>query len=88
MKAILIATALVVMTYAFHRLALSAEKRGWIHYTKAGRSSASLSNAFGEIQSIIEPSKRYVVEQRAEPRVEEDDAGGPPRAGTDRPSPL
>jgi hypothetical protein len=70
--------AAVVVIYGLHRLALYAEGRGWIYYTKAGSSSGSLSNAFLEVQSLIEPSKRHVVMEQTRARSEQDDDGAPP----------
>jgi hypothetical protein len=37
-----------------------------------------LGNAFLEVQSLIEPGKRNLVEIRQEEAVEEDDQGEPP----------
>jgi len=77
-KPALILGAVAAILFGLHRLALFAESRGWIHYTKAGRSSGSLGNAFLEIQSIVEPSKRYIVEERRAAQPEKDDSGEPP----------
>lgn len=78
MKPALILGAATAILFGLHRLALFAESRGWIYYTKAGRSSGSLGNAFLEIQSIVEPSKRHIVEERRSAQPEKDDSGEPP----------
>jgi hypothetical protein len=37
------------------------------------------ASAFLEIQSMMEPSKKYVLEARREEDDEQDDSGGPPK---------
>ncbi len=68
--------------YALHRLALWAEARGWIYYTRRG-SSGALGNAFLEVQALFEPTRRHVLEerQRAVEKEEEDEDGDPPEPG-------
>ena len=63
--------------YVLHRLALWAEKRGWIYYRKAGSSSA-LGNALLEIQTFFEPSKKHIVEVRKIEHSETETAGDKP----------
>ena len=41
----------------------------------------TLGNAFLEVQAIIEPSKRYVLEERLEDEQETQESGDPPDAG-------
>jgi len=82
MKPTLILLAAGTALYAMHRLALWAESRGWIYYLHSKPSSSTLGNAFLEVQSLIEPGKRDLVEIRKEAAVEEDDQGEPPDAGT------
>jgi len=64
--------------YALHRLAIWAERRGWIYYVKRRGTSGALGTAFLEIQSIMEPGKRYVVEERSSQVVGNQDSGEPP----------
>jgi hypothetical protein len=68
---------------ALHRAALWAEARGLIHYRRRGTSGA-LGNALLELQAILEPSKRYVIEERLRSPAEDAESGDPPsrRAGT------
>jgi len=75
--------AAVVLLYGLHRLALWAEGRGWIYYLRRKPSASSLGNAFLEVQSMIEPEKRQLVEARKAENVEEDEQDDPPEAGTD-----
>ncbi len=64
--------------YALHCLAIWAERRGWIYYVKRRGTSGALGTAFLEIQSIMEPGKRYVVEERSRQVVGNQDSGDPP----------
>ncbi len=68
---------------ALHRAALWAEARGLIHYRRRG-TSGSLGNAMLEVQAILEPSKRHVIEERVRDPAEDAESGDPPsrRAGT------
>ena len=53
----------VAILYPLHLLATWAEKRGWIYYRKK-HGSVAVGSAFLEIQALMEPSKRHVLEQR------------------------
>ncbi|HKV07547.1 MAG TPA: hypothetical protein VJ725_05355 [Thermoanaerobaculia bacterium] len=64
--------------FLLDRLGLYLESRGWIYYRKTKASPASLGNALLELQSILEPGKRNVVEVRTEEVVEGDEEGDPP----------
>jgi len=68
---------------ALHRAALWAEARGLIHYRRRG-TSGSLGNAMLEVQAILEPSKRHVIEERVRDPAEDAESGDPPsgRVGT------
>ena len=67
--------------YCLHRIGLWAERRGWIYYRKKHGGSGAIGNAFLEIQAIIEPSKRYVLEERTKDDSETQEAGDPPVPG-------
>lgn len=82
MKPFLILLATGSILYAMHRLALWAEARGWIYYLHNKPTSSTLGNAFLEVQALIEPGKRDLLEVRKEVAVEEDDQGEPPDSGT------
>lgn len=64
--------------YCLHRIGLWAEKRGWIYYRKKHGGSGALGNVLLEMQAIIEPSKRYVLEERTKAGSETQEAGDPP----------
>ena len=77
----LLFAALAAAIYGLHRLALWMEARGWIYYKHKHGSSGSLGAAFLEVQSLLEPSKKHVLEISQRDESEEDDAGGPPMSG-------
>jgi hypothetical protein len=57
------------------------EARGWIYYQKRQGSSGSFGAAFLEVQTMLEPSKRHVLEMRQRQESEEDNSGDPPTGG-------
>jgi len=61
-----------------HRLAMWAERRGWIYYRDRRGSSGTLSSAFLEVQSLLEPSQRHVLEETRRDEAVDDEAGEPP----------
>jgi hypothetical protein len=67
--------------YCAHRLALWAEDRGFLYYRRRRGSSGALANAFLEVQAIVEPARRHVVEERVRQRIEVAETGGRPDAG-------
>jgi hypothetical protein len=70
-------TAALGGLYTLHRLAVWAEGRGFIYYRRGRGSSGSLGSGLLEVQAIFEPSKRYVIEERARDEAESDDEGDP-----------
>ena len=82
MKPVLIVLAAAAILYALHRVALWAEARGWIYYLNSKPTGSTLGNAFLEVQSLIEPGKRDLVEILKEEAVEQNDQGEPPDPGT------
>jgi hypothetical protein len=78
MKYALWGFAAVGCLYSLHSLALWAERRGWIYYLKRRGSSGALGSALLEVQAIIEPSKRYALEERRKDDSERPEPGDPP----------
>ena len=68
----------VVAIYAAHRFACWAEDRGYIYYRKQRGSPGSSAQAFLEIQAMMEPSKKHVLEVMREDDDEQDDSGDKP----------
>jgi hypothetical protein len=77
MKTVLILASVAAALVLLDRLLLRAERRGWIYYRKSRGRSGSASSAFLEVQSLLEPSKKHVIEARSEEKEEADDSGEP-----------
>lgn len=60
------------------RLLLYMEGRGWIYYRRKKPSSSALSNACLEVQQLLEPSKKYVVQIKKDERRDQQEAGDLP----------
>jgi len=80
MKALLIVLAIVCSALALHLLALWMERKGWIYYKHNKPSSSRLGNAFLEIQSILEPGKKHIIEIKNELKKESQESGKKPGA--------
>ena len=80
MRYALLGCAVIASLYGLHRLALWAERRGWIYYRKKKGSSGTLSSAVLEVHSLFDPSKRYVLEEKTRDQVEDEEGGDPPTA--------
>lgn len=75
--------AVAALLLALHRVALWAERRGWIYYRKHG-TSAAISGAVLEAQALLEPSHRHAREEQTRQHVQSDDSGEPPVPGANR----
>lgn len=75
LAAISVASGLVLLD----RLLLALERRGWIYWRRSRGSSGSLGNAMLDVQKILEPSKRHVVEERRRSPDERPEDGDPPK---------
>ena len=75
MKLALIALLILVAGTLLHFLFLWMEGKGWIYYKRSKPSRTALGNAFLEIQSILEPGKKLIVEVRKAERREPAAAG-------------
>jgi len=69
--------------FVLDRVLLALELRGIIAYRRYGLSPGSVGNALLGVHGLLEPAKRYAVEQQmaAETHREQDDEGGPDQAG-------
>ena len=70
-----------IAIYAVHRLACWAEDRGWIYYRKSGGRPGTSASAFLEIQQLMKPNTKHVLEvmHEDEEKDEQDDSGDPPK---------
>ncbi len=81
MKIALWIAAAGIGLFLLDRLLLKMEARGWIYYRRKAPTRSSLGNAFLEIQSMLEPSKKILVEIKKEDKKEEADSGDTPHPG-------
>lgn len=68
----------VVVIFLVHVVALWMEGKGWIYYRHKRASSSALGNAFLEVQTLVDPGKRLVLEAKREEHTEEAESGEPP----------
>ena len=80
MKLLLTLVVVCGALYLLHRLARWAEDRGLIYYRRYRPSRSAIGNAFLEVQTIVDPGKRLVLEARRQEPSEEDESGEPPPA--------
>ncbi len=81
MKFLIWGVVIAIALYGLHRLALWAEERGYIYYLKDQPSPGTLSNAFLETQSILEPDRKAMIEVIRDEHEEQADSGDPPEVG-------
>jgi hypothetical protein len=82
LAALLLAGA--VLAFALDRLALWMEGRGWIYYRRRKPSSSALGNAFLQVQSLLRPETRHILEERRQDEEEPAESGDPPETGAFR----
>lgn len=78
MRLLLWAAVLLGGLYGLHLLALWAERRGLVYYRNRRGSSGTLGNALLEVQAIVEPSRRHVLEERVREPKQAAEPGAPP----------
>ncbi len=81
MKYVLWGTMVLLALYCIDRIAVWAEGRGWIFYRKRHPESSSVGNAMLELQTILEPSKRHLIEERVKQGGESQESGDKPKSG-------
>lgn len=72
----------ILFIYLVHRLLLALERRGLIRYSGAGYTARG-GPALLELQTLLEPGKRHIVEQKRKRKKEEESRGGPENSGQD-----
>ena len=78
MKYALVGLAVLAALYCLHRIAVWAERHGWIYYRTKHGSSGAVGNAFLEVQGIFDPAAKHVLEERLRDDVDAEEAGDPP----------
>lgn len=77
MRWVLFGLLVVVAGYGLHRVALAAERRGWIYYrTKPPAGAGSL--AAMRSMAVFDPTIEHVIEEVVSERVVNDESGAPP----------
>ena len=71
MKTILIFAAAVTAVFLLDRLLLFFEKKGYIYYRKTKGTGSALGASALDIQSMLQPEKKYVVEEKKKFKKEE-----------------
>ena len=74
---------LLLALWLLHLIALWMESRGWIYWTRSGGHSTRAGNAMLEVQQILEPSKRNVIEMKRDTKPEHDHSGDGPNPSQD-----
>lgn len=82
MRILLLLVGATLLLFALDRLALAAERRGWVYYRARKANPASLGSAMLEVQSLLEPGAREVVDARSEAPGEAEAKGDPPPGPT------
>jgi len=85
MKILLWIAAGGLLLFLLDKLFLWMERKGWIYYRKKKPNRSSLGNAFLEIQSFLEPSKKIMVEVKKDEKKEQEESGDPPKPGEENP---
>lgn len=84
---LLFVAAVLAGLYGLHRLALWMEAKGWIFYLHKKASGNALGNAVLNVQQILQPGPEHVLEIRQSRPAEQNDAGGPDKAGSKQEDP-
>ncbi len=74
-RALLYIAIAAAVLLALHLLAIGAESRGWIYYRKGRGRNWGVSAAAQELQSLLQPSARHVVEQAQEEELLREESG-------------
>lgn len=61
--------------FALHHICLWLEARGWIYYRQKSPSGGGLGNALQELDAILNPSARQVIEVKQKDSKQRDDQG-------------
>ncbi len=73
--------ATLIALYGLHRLALWMETKGWIYYLRKRASPDTMGAAFLELQRMVQPDARHILEIKQNQRVEQHDQGEPKEPG-------
>ncbi|MEE2777860.1 MAG: hypothetical protein VYE73_13985 [Acidobacteriota bacterium] len=75
----MVVIGLVIAGLALDRLLLWMESRGWMYWRRAQhRTGGAMGNALMEMQALLQPQARHVVEEQTRVRREESESGDAP----------
>jgi len=72
---VVLAALVACAAYGLHRLSIWAEDRGWIYYRKGHGRSWSAGSTAQELQSLLQPSSRHVIEEARRRELSREDVG-------------
>ena len=75
MRMLLWLTVIAAVLYTLHRICLWMESRGWIYYRKSGDYATRAGSAMLEVQSLLQPEKKHVIEMKRDQKAESDAQG-------------
>ncbi len=78
-EAVLLLGGLVALIAAFRAIYGFAARRGWVQREDYRPSTTAMGNAMLSVQSILEPSKKHVLEQKTTRKRQDDRSGDPPK---------
>ncbi len=78
MKLMIIAAAIISGIVGLHALALWMERKGWIYYKHNKPSRSRLGTAFLEVQSILEPNKKHIIQIKKDEKRATEESGDKP----------
>lgn len=70
MRLLIIGTAVLVVLYCLHRLALHAESRGWIFY----KTRPPRVRMLGMLEELVDPRVEYTIEEETSEAIRADQA--------------
>lgn len=76
--------AALAALWGLHRFLLWSEARGWIYYLRKQGGGSGVGNALLEVQSLLEPDRRPIVEEMRAEEAQIPDASAPPEPGTEK----
>ena len=67
MKIFLIIIAIFIGLYLIDKIGLWLEQKGWLYYRRTKRKGAAIGTAMMELQTFLNPSARYTIEEKQNP---------------------
>jgi hypothetical protein len=78
LKGAILVAAGSILLILLHRLLLRMEEKGYIYYMKSKGIVDRAGIAMVEMQSLLEPGKRHVIQEQRKETRQDEDTGAPP----------